>query len=151
MYRLIKAIDRRIYVQIGDGENRKSIAGVTNLVGATEYLWSTASEPLTLVNYVDKPDLTSKKISEVIARGLQKSIRNSPLSLQVLLTLARPIDMIGKISGMDIPITTARIRKYLSSTLFAADKVRKLGFTPNQNPEEAVAEMVDWYVRESGK
>ena len=148
MYKLIKAIDRRFYIQIGDGENKKSIAGVSNLVEATLYLWSSATEKYTLVNYVDKPDLSSKKISEVIAGTLGRPIRKSPLSLPVLLTLAKPMDMIGKMTGMDIPITTARIKKYLSTTLFSADKIRELGFVPTRDTEDAVKDMVEWYLQQ---
>jgi nucleoside-diphosphate-sugar epimerase len=145
MYRLIKAVDRGIYVQIGDGENKKSLTGVSNLIDATQFLWDTAVEQFTLVNYVDKPDLSSKRISEVIAAGLNRRVRKSPISLPLILALAKPLDIIARISGIDVPITKARIQKYLTPTLFAADRIRELGFVPSQNTEDAVREMVRWY------
>ena len=54
------------------------------------------------------------------------------------------------VTGRNLPISTARMRKLCTETLFEADKVRAAGFEPAISLDEGIARMVKWY-RNGGK
>src|SRR5690606_34214321 len=67
VFRLMSQIDRRRFLPVGPGTNRKSMCAVTNLVAATIALWTAPPARADEVyNYVDKPDLTSREVVETI-------------------------------------------------------------------------------------
>jgi nucleoside-diphosphate-sugar epimerase len=64
MYSLIRQIHSGKYAQIGPGTNIKSLSYVENIVSATNFLWmrpESQRAPFDIFNYIDKPDLTSRR------------------------------------------------------------------------------------------
>lgn len=101
-----------------------------------------------IYNYVDKPDLSSNEIVATIYKALGKrpSKLRFPLWLGVLLGL--PFDAVIKLTGKNLPVSTARIRKLCAQTKFEAEKVRSSGFTPAVPLTEGIERMVKWYLAE---
>ena len=159
MYSLIRQIHSGKFLSVGSGTNVKSLAYVENIVAATLYLWESMRAPgirngttsfraFEIFNYVDKPDLSSNEIVATIYKALgRKPPRfGVPLWLGVLLGL--PFDLVIKLTGKNLPVSTARIRKLCAQTKFEADKVRAAGFVPQISLTEGIERMVKWYLAE---
>jgi nucleoside-diphosphate-sugar epimerase len=144
MYNLIRQIDSGLYFHIGEAANIKSIAYVENLVKATLFLKEKMVPGFHLYNYADEPQLTSKRIGDIIAQTLNKKIKLSiPLSLAMLLGL--PFDAIIKLTGKNLPISSARIKKLNTETHHSARKIFQEGFTPQYSTIDGLKKMVAWY------
>jgi nucleoside-diphosphate-sugar epimerase len=151
MYTLVRQIHRGRFLPVGDGRNQKSLAYVANLVDATLFLWSrlALAPPFEVFNYADKPDLTSGEIAAHVYRALSKSPPSFSLPLPFALAAALPLDLVARVTGRNLPVSAARIRKLaVQRTRYAADKVRALGFVPRRTLEDGLREMVGWYLHE---
>lgn len=150
MYSLIRQIYSGRFVLVGDSSNIKSLSYVENLVEATLFLWEKHDLPeFDVFNYVEKPDLTSRGISESIYRSLGRT----PPRWHVPMWLARlgalPFDIAIALTGKNIPISSARLQKlFAMQTKFEADKIRSVGFRPTVSLEDGIDAMVQWYVSE---
>jgi nucleoside-diphosphate-sugar epimerase len=144
MRNLIKQIDSGLYFHLGKADNIKSIAYVENLVQATLFLKERMKPGVAIYNYADEPQLTTRQISNVIADSLNKKIRLSvPKTLGVMMGL--PFDIIIKLTGKNLPISSARIKKLGTPTHHSAKKVFSEGFKPRYSTFEGLKKMVDWY------
>jgi nucleoside-diphosphate-sugar epimerase len=150
MYSLIRQLASRPFVQIGDGGNIKSLSYVENIVDATMFLWDRPGRPaFDLYNYVDKPDLTSRQICETILGALGRRPAKWHVPLWAACLAALPFDLIIRLTGRNLPISSARIRKlFATETRFEADKVRRAGFVARVPLREGIEKMVRWYLDE---
>jgi nucleoside-diphosphate-sugar epimerase len=145
MYNLIKQIDSGKFFNVGQGSNIKSISFVENIVEGTIYLMNNINEAgYHLFNYADNPQLSSKKTANHIAKCLGKS---HPISIpkSLLLLGAIPFDIIIKITGKNLPVSSARVKKFATETYHKAEKIVNEGFNPPYNNFEGLKKMVDWY------
>ncbi len=144
LYRLMKQIGKGQYVNIGAGMNIKSIAYVKNLVEAVLYLLDHMKSGVSIYNYADEPQLTSRLIGETIATALGKS---TPISLPYWLVylLSLPFDLIKKITGKDLLVSSNRVQKLTMSTHFKAEKIRETGFVPAFSNVEGLQNMAKWF------
>jgi nucleoside-diphosphate-sugar epimerase len=150
MYSLIRQLASRPFVPIGDGSNIKSLSYVENIVEATMFLWDRPGRPaFDLYNYVDKPDLTSRQICETILSALGKKPASWHVPLWLACLAALPFDVVIRLTGRNLPISSARIRKlFATETLFEAEKVRRAGFEARVPLRDGIEKMVRWYVAE---
>ncbi|MBM4108254.1 MAG: NAD(P)-dependent oxidoreductase [Phycisphaerae bacterium] len=150
MYSLIRQLANRPFVPVGDGSNVKSLSYVENIVDATMFLWDKPGRPaFDVYNYVEKPDLTSRQICETILRALGKKPVSWHVPLWAACLAALPFDLVIGLTGKNLPISSARIRKLFSTvTLFEAEKVRRAGFVPRVPLREGIEKMVRWYQAE---
>ena len=168
MYSLIRQIHTGRFVPIGRGDNVKSLAYVENIVDATLYLWSPGGRPrfgpaarkgadaaahdagggFEIFNYIDKPDLTSRQIVDQCYQSLGKRAPRFNLPLPIAVVLGLPFDLAIKVTGKNLPVSTARMRKLCKRTQFEAHKVREAGFVPRVSLREGIDRMVKWYLAE---
>jgi nucleoside-diphosphate-sugar epimerase len=148
MFRLIDQINKGMYFNVGKGDNIKSIAYVKNLVDAAYYLFDQLPVGLHIYNYADEPHLKTFELGLNIAAELGKPKPKS-FPLSVLLVLAKPFDVVSKFTGRDLPISSARVRKYASRTHHRAQDLFAQGFKPKFTTQEGLSRMVAWYKRKS--
>jgi GlcNAc-P-P-Und epimerase len=146
MYSLIKQIDSGLYFHIGKADNIKSIAYVKNLVQATLFLKDRMKPGLHVYNYADQPQLTSRQIADTIASALGKKIRFS-LPLPLATVLGIPFDLMIKVSGKNLPISTARIKKLNTQTLHSAEKIFNEGYKATYTTIDGLRNMAAWYLK----
>lgn len=147
MRNLIRQIDTGLYFHLGKADNIKSIAYVENLVSATLYLMERMKPGVSIYNYADEPQLSSREIGEIIAETLNKKIRITvPKSLGIMMGI--PFDALIKVTGKNLPISSARIKKLGTQTYHSAQKIFSEGFRPEFTTEEGIKKMVDWYKNE---
>jgi nucleoside-diphosphate-sugar epimerase len=144
MYNLIRQIDSGLYFHLGKADNIKSIGYVENVVLATMFLKERMKPGVAIYNYADEPQLTTRQISDIIAEELQTKIRMTvPKPLGIMLGL--PFDVIIRITGKNLPVSSARIRKLGTQTLHSAAKIFNEGFQPIFSTTDGLKKMVAWY------
>jgi GlcNAc-P-P-Und epimerase len=144
MRNLIRQIDSGLYFHLGKANNIKSIAYVENVVEATLFLMNRIKPGLSIYNYADEPQLTSRQIGDTIAKALGKKIRITlPSFIGVLVGL--PFDLAIKITGKNLPISTARIKKLGTQTYHSAKKIFDEGYSPKYTTHDGLKKMVGWY------
>ncbi len=152
MYSLIRQIHNKRYVQIGAGTNIKSLSYVENIVSATLFLWNRPEAQraaFDIFNYIDKPDLTSRQIAEAVYAALGRKFPSFTVPMGLGLLLALPFDVVIKLTGKNLPVSSARVKKLAGTeTRFEADKLTAAGFTPPIPLSEGIARMVRWYLDE---
>ena len=151
MYKLIDTIHKRRYIPVGKGDNIKSVCYVENLVEATAFLMERMKPGAQVYNYSDYEHLTSKRIIDIIYTGLGRKPSKFNIPLGPVLLLTSVIDLLAKITKINFPITSNRIKKLNSMTWHGSDKVRALGFKQKVTLEEGFKRMVAWYLEKKRK
>lgn len=150
MYTLVRQIRSRLYVSVGRGTNRKSLVYIDNIVDATMTLWARGNAPaFDVFNAVDKPDLTSRAIGDAVFGALDRSLPRFSIPLWAALIAAFPFDVIISVTGLNLPISSDRVRKFaIANSVFRADKLKNAGITPGITLETGIERMVAWYLEE---
>ena len=149
IFRLIDAIERRRFVMIGRGGEVKTTSYVDNLLDAHEFLMERdarrPSSGIEVFHYVDEPGETT---AELVAK-IRRLLGRRQTSVRLPLAVAAPIALVGdaaaRLLGVDLPITSARVRKFCTATNFGARAIREQGFAQRVDNDEALRRTVDWY------
>lgn len=150
IYRLIDAIARRRFVMIGAGSQIKTTSYIDNLIDATMHLhgrWkaSEAGPPHDVFHCVDEPAITVAELVQHIHRQL--GARPSPrLPLWLAAPLAGIGDLVAWLSGIDMAITGARVRKFCTPTNFSAEKLAATGFRPRVTIRQGIDRTIEWHL-----
>jgi GlcNAc-P-P-Und epimerase len=148
MKNLIRQIDSGFYFHLGKGDNIKSIAYVENVISATLFLLERLKPGVSIYNYADEPQLTTREIGNHIADFLHKKIRVT-IPKQIGVMLGIPFDVAIKLTGKNLPISSARIEKLGTQTYHSARKLFDEGFTAKHSTIDGIGKMVEWYKQES--
>lgn len=144
MRNLIRQIDSGLYFHLGKADNVKSIAYVENVVQAALFLKARMQPGVAIYNYADEPQLTTRQIGTVIADALNKKIRITIPKLFGIL-MGVPFDVVIKLTGKNLPVSSARIKKLGTQTYHSAEKIFGLGFEPTFSTIDGLKKMVAWY------
>ena len=142
IYRLIDAIYNRRFAMVGPGNAIKSTSYIENLLEATLFLMDRMQSGVQTYIYVDEPALTTATLVERIYTLLGKSPPSWHIPLSIASPVAKISDWTANLTGIDFPITAARIEKFNRSTNFAADKIREEGFDQPVSNKEALQRTV---------
>lgn len=156
MYSLIRQIESGKFLPIGDGRNIKSLSYVENIVDATMYLWGVddigprnpVGAGFHVFNYIEKPDMTSRQITSAVYESLGRKMPGFTIPLPLAMVLGLPFDVAIKLTGRNLPVSTARMKKLCTQTKYEADKVLAAGFKPRVTLREGIDRMVKWWMAE---
>jgi nucleoside-diphosphate-sugar epimerase len=146
VYRLLKQIISKKFIQIGDGKNKKSLAYVGNVAAFIVYCISNYKKGIHIFNYVDKPDWEMKKLIEFIRCCYQKYNHNKNSSLTIVnlsvpkflgLAFGKFLDFFGQIFGIKFSVSEIRVRKFCSNSTYSS-KYEITGFQPPFSLEKAL-------------
>jgi nucleoside-diphosphate-sugar epimerase len=146
VYRLIEAIRRDRFVMVGNGSNRKTLSYLDNLMEATLFLIHRLAAGAEAYICVDEPVPSTIELVRHIHARMGKQPPRWRVPLSVAKSTARFFDIVGWITGRDLPITSPRVQKFCTSTVFDAEKVRALGFQQPITNEEALTATVQWHL-----
>lgn len=142
IYRLIDAIVRRRFVMVGHGEIAKTTSHLDNLLAAMLFAIDRQQDGLTVHNYVDEPAWTTNDL----VRRICQLTGTPPPRIRIpsgLATRAASVaDLTARISRRDLPITSARIEKFVTSTVYDSTRIRRAGYVQPVSMEDAVAATV---------
>tara|TARA_A100001011_G_scaffold296458_1_gene309015 strand:+ start:167 stop:1123 length:957 start_codon:yes stop_codon:yes gene_type:complete len=121
--RLIESIVKNKFLMIGSGSNKKSLAYVENISHFTlSILFSTSSS---IYNYIDKPDFTMKELVTFISLKLNKKILNFSMPYFIGLGFGYLIDLISYLSNKKFSLSSIRVKKFCSNSIFESNYIGK--------------------------
>ena len=122
VFNLLNQIASGKFLMIGKGENKKSMAYIGNIVAFLQTCINT-DQKYGVYNYVDTPDLTMNElVSQVRAKLKGKTGVGPRLPFWLGLILGYTADLVAKISGRNLPVSSIRVKKFASSTEFRSAK-----------------------------
>lgn len=130
VFNLLNQISSGKFLMVGKGENKKSMAYIGNIVAFLETCIAT-SQKYGVYNYVDTPDLTMNQlVSQVRTKLKNKAGVGLRMPYWLGLIFGHTADLIAKLSGKNLPISSIRVKKFTSSTEFKSAKATLDNFQP---------------------
>lgn len=144
--RMIEAIDKRRFILIGGGENKRSMVYVGNVIDAALAVIEKQKADNEIYIVKDGIDYTVKEIYETIAKGLGKK----PLPFHIPMSIARRLAWVGDIGGSivrkPLPFNSEVLGKLTGSLAFSSRKIQEnIGFVPRYNLYNTIDETISWY------
>lgn len=130
VYNLLKQISSGKFMMIGSGNNKKSMAYVGNIVSFINFLIDNKSNGYNVFNYIDKPDFTMNELVSHISKVLNRKLPATKVPFAVGMLGGFVFDLMAKISGRKLSISSVRVKKFCATTQFDAGKVSNEGFEP---------------------
>ena len=139
VFNLLRQIASGKFLMIGKGENKKSMAYIGNIVAFIKYLIDNDKPGYRVYNYVDTPDYTMNKLVSQVRKDLHqdRSLIRIPEVLGMLGGYG--FDVLAKVSGKKLPISSVRVKKFCATTQFSAEKLNQTGFVRPYTLEEGLA------------
>lgn len=150
VHRLIEAIRGGRFLMVGDGQAIKTTSYIENVIAATLYLWKRRETGVQTYIYVDEPVRTTEALVEDVYRLLGKRRPGFRIPLDLATSIARIADVAADWTGINFPITAARIEKFNTSTNYDASAIREEGFEQPVGIEAALRKTVHWHLEHVG-
>lgn len=147
VYRLIDTIYKKRFLMIGNGDALKTTSYIENLLAANHFLVERLQSGVHAYIYVDEPVMSTERLVRLIYRKLGRKPPRFSLPLALARPIARVSDFAADLTGIDFPITAARIEKFCTSTNFDGSAIRELGFEQPVDNSTAVRRTVEWQLR----
>ncbi len=147
MYSLLRQIDKGKFFFAKGSPNIKSLSYIENIVPATMFLLDKGcDEKFAIYNYIDKPDLTSVEIAKTCYESLRKPLPKFRPPTWLLLLGAKPFDIVIALTGKNLPVSTARVKKlFVHETKFEAQKILDAGYVAEASVREGIDRTAQWY------
>ncbi|KAA6352591.1 N-acetyl-alpha-D-glucosaminyl-diphospho-ditrans octacis-undecaprenol 4-epimerase [termite gut metagenome] len=123
VYNLLKQIASGKFLMVGDGNNKKSIAYVGNVVAFIKYLIEKQTMGYHVYNYVDKPDFTTNELVAHVSKVLNKHIPTIHFPLWLGMLGGYCFDALSFLTRKKLAISSVRVKKFCATTQFDATKV----------------------------
>lgn len=141
VYNLFRQIACGRFLMIGSGNNKKSMAYVENITAFLSYSTS-LSKGLHIFNYVDKPDFSMNELTEVICSALGRKKNNIRIPYFVGVFGGYCFDVLSKIIGKELTISSIRIKKFCARTQFKSNNLQQHSFVAPVTLEKGIANTV---------
>ena len=128
VFNLLNQIYSGKFLMIGNGCNRKSMAYVGNIVAFIKYKLEVGFSGIEIFNYVDKPDFDMNTLVSEIYRHKGQSSPKLRIPYPIGILGGYCFDLLAKVTGKKLPISSIRVKKFCSSTEINADKLATSGF-----------------------
>jgi nucleoside-diphosphate-sugar epimerase len=138
VYNLLNQIASGKFLMVGKGDNKKSMAYIGNIVAFLDTCLK-SDKKYAIYNYVDTPDLTMNDLVSQVRHALQgKHGVGLRLPYWLGMMLGYAADLVAKVSGKSLPVSSIRVKKFTSSTEFTSSKSDLDGFVPPYPLSEGV-------------
>jgi len=127
VYNLLRQIASGKFLMIGDGKNVKSMAYVENVAAFIEYNLNNIPGEY-IYNYIDKPDLNMNLLVKNINCILNKSTKILHFPYWIGYVGGLCFDLIAKILGVNLTISSIRVKKFCANTMFEISNIKKTKF-----------------------
>lgn len=122
VYNLLKQISSGKFLMIGQGQNKKSMAYVANVVAFIKERIEKQELGYYVFNYADKPDFSMTELSSVIERKMNLSIPKIRIPYWLGMIGGYGFDLLAIISRRKLSISSVRVKKFCATTQFDASK-----------------------------
>ena len=144
VYNLLKQIASGKFLMVGSGNNRKSMAYVGNVVAFVKYMIDNVSSGYNVFNYIDKPDFTMNQLVEHVGKVLNKHIPATHFPYWLGMMGGYCFDLLAKITGKKLTVSSVRVKKFCATTEFDAKKVHSCGFKAPYSLGEGLARTLEF-------
>lgn len=141
VWTLASQVASRRFLMIGDGSNRKSMAYVGNIAAFLAHVVQ-APPSVRLVNYADRPDLTTAELVGVLSDELGIRLPRVRLPLLAGKAASAVLDGVAKATGRTFPVSAVRVEKFVAETTVDTERLQGLGFTPPFRMDDALRRTV---------
>lgn len=118
VYNLFRQIASGMFIMVGSGTNRKSVAYVENVAAFLEHRL-TAGSGVHLYNYIDKPDFDMNTLVAKVRRTLGKTGKSKVrLPYSLALFIGGALDILANVTGRKFSISAIRIKKFASNSVY---------------------------------
>lgn len=128
VYNLLKQIYTGKFLMIGNGRNRKSMAYVGNIVAFIKHKLEVGFSGVEIYNYVDTPDFDMNTLVSEIYRHKGRSAPKFRIPYPIGIVGGYCFDLLAKLAGKKLPISSIRVRKFCSSTEINSEKLDQSNF-----------------------
>ena len=128
VYNLLRQISSGKFLMVGNGENKKSMAYVGNIVTFIKYLIDNKTAGYNVFNYIDKPDFTMNELVAHVSKVLDKHIPATHFPYWLGMMGGYCFDLLARLTGKKLTVSSVRVKKFCATTQFDATKVQQSGF-----------------------
>ena len=144
VYNLLKQIAGGKFLMVGSGNNRKSMAYVGNVVAFVKYLLENVPTGYNVYNYIDKPDFTMNELVAHVGKVMKKRIPATHFPYWLGMMGGYCFDLLAKITGKKLAISSVRVKKFCATTEFNAKKAHSCGFKAPYTLGEGLARTLEF-------
>lgn len=144
VYNLLKQISSGKFLMVGKGRNKKSMAYVGNIVAFVKFLIDNVSDGYNVYNYIDKPDNDMNQLVAHVSNVLGKHIPATHFPYWLGMLGGYGFDMLAKITGKKMTVSSVRVKKFCATTEFDATKVHTSGFHAPYTLDEGLARTLEF-------
>lgn len=130
VYNLLRQISSGKFLMVGKGDNCKSMAYVGNIVAFVKHMIDNVTEGYNVFNYIDKPDMTTNELVQLVDRVLNKHIPAIHFPYWMGMLGGYCFDALAFVTRKKLAISSVRVKKFCATTQFSADKVLHSRFVP---------------------
>ena len=138
VYNLLNQIASNHFLMVGKGTNYKSMAYVGNVAAFIKYQLENLKPGYQVYNYIDKPDMDMNDLVLVVEKSLNKRIPRTHFPYWLGMLGGYGFDILSKITGKKLAISSVRIKKFCATTRFDATKAHSCGFIAPYTLEEGL-------------
>ena len=128
VYNLLHQISSGKFLMVGNGNNKKSMAYVGNIVAFIRFLIEEQRSGYNVYNYIDKPDLTMNELVGHVSKVLKKHIPATHFPYWLGMLGGYGFDFLAWLTRRKLAISSVWVKKFCATTKFNADKVQASGF-----------------------
>jgi nucleoside-diphosphate-sugar epimerase len=145
VFELVRTIDRGRFFLIGDGSNRTNFYYVQDFVAA---LLAAVDNPAAYGQTFiacDEPRTLRTLVQDIqVALGANRAVLRLPLSFG--LAAGAVCDVLSKVTGKALPLSSTRVRAMTRDCAYVSDKLRRvLGVLPQVGIAEGLRRSIEWY------
>jgi len=144
VYNLLKQISSGKFLMVGSGNNKKSMAYVGNVVAFVKYMIENVTDGYNVFNYIDKPDFTMNELVDHVKNVLHKNIPSTHFPYWLGMMGGYCFDILAKITGKKLAISSVRVKKFCATTEIDAQKVHSCGFKAPYTLGEGLANTLEF-------
>lgn len=144
VYHLLKQIASGRFIMVGSGNNYKSLAYVKNVSYFIKFNIDNTKPEYRLFNYVDRPDLTTNIIVNIVEKTLNKTIPSFHIPKFFGMLVGYFFDLISLITKNKFSISSVRIKKFCATTKFDGKKAMLIGFNPKFSIEIGLLNTINY-------
>ena len=130
VYNLLKQISSGKFVMIGEGENKKSMAYVGNIVALIKNRLEKSEPGYHIFNYADKPDFSMTELTQLIEKKMNIKLSKYRIPFWIGMLVGYGFDLISLLLRKNLTVSSVRIKKFCATTQFDASKVHNIFKAP---------------------
>ncbi len=144
VFNLLSQIASGRFLLIGNGQNKKSMAYVGNITAFLQHCLSFDKPSYRVYNYIDKPDQNMNELVSLVKDkiGKQKSTLRIPYFMGIAGGYC--FDLLSKITGKKLRISSVRVRKFCATTQFDSRRVLESEFKAPFTLQDGLERTLDY-------